>query len=166
MTSERGQHRSEDYERQSLLEVERARSADERRLLIARELRRLAAEALSARASDRRSWPPLDRLRELQHQADVLYASAIDTSPAYLLDTLDTGVAAECDVASGHAPGSDRLTGEALTTAIGILRRYLGLLLALRDTTAWDLESARVVTRERTRLELAIDDIDQRIRSA
>lgn len=157
MTGERNQHQRQERERRRLLEVERARSADERRLLIAGELRRLATEALSAQPSDRRSWPTGERLRELQHQAGVLYASATDVAPAYIL---------EADSVADRDAGSDRLTREALATAIDILRRYLGLLLALRDTSAWDLESARIVTRERTRLELAVEDIDQRIRSS
>lgn len=160
MTRDQNQHHEREYERHSLLEIERARSAAERRLLIARELRRLAAEALAGQPSDRRSWPSEARLTELQRQASVLFASATDTAPAFLLDT-----GTNQDVGNDSPAEADRLTSEALTTGIEILRRYLGLLLALRDTPAWELESARIVTRERMRLELAIEDIDQRIRA-
>ncbi|HLI50708.1 MAG TPA: hypothetical protein VKU87_02865 [Thermomicrobiaceae bacterium] len=153
-------HHERASERRSLLEVERARSAAERRLLIARELRRLATEVLAGQPSDRRSWPVNQRLQEMQRQAGVLFASATDPAPAFLLEN-----APDQDAGSDSASGSDQLTLEALTTATDILRRYLGLLLALRDTPAWELESARIVTRERMRLELAIEDIDQRIRA-
>lgn len=129
---------------QALLDIERAQTAPERRLRLAREFRRIAAEALAAPATDRRRWPRPGRLAALCRQAKLLRASATDRSVGFLPETLP----------------DDRLSAEVLAEAIHTLTGYLALLAAVRRAPSWDLEVQRVVVRERTRLEVALERVN------
>ncbi|MBX5445630.1 hypothetical protein [Sphaerobacter sp.] len=135
---------SRPVEWQALLDIERAQTAPERRLRLAREFRRIAAEALAAPATDRRRWPHPGRLAALARQAKLLHASATDRSVGFLPETLP----------------DDRLSAEVLAEAIHTLTGYLALLAAVRRAPGWDLEVQRVVVRERTRLEVALERVN------
>jgi len=54
----------------------------------------------------------------------------------------------------------DRLSAEVLAEAIHTLTGYLALLAAVRRAPGWDLEVQRVVVRERTRLEVALERVN------
>ena len=66
-----------------------------------------------------------------------------------------------------HAPVSldgsgddlDRPSGVELHQAATCLSRYAGLLAALATTSRWDAETLRLITRERTRLDLAREEV-------
>lgn len=133
---------------QRLLEIEQARTAPERRLLLAREFRRLAEEALAAAPDDRATWPAPGRLMVLGRQANLLLASATDRNAAFLPDP-------EPD---------DHLTAAALGEAARCLTGHLALLRAVQLVPDWDLELVRVLTRERTRLALAYERIGELLR--
>ena len=133
---------------QALLDIERAQTAPERRLRLAREFRRIAAEALAAPVTDRRRWPRPGRLAALCRQAKLLRASATDRSVGFLPETLP----------------DDRLSAEVLAEAIHTLTGYLALLAAVRRAPGWDLEVQRVVVRERTRLEVALERVNNVLR--
>lgn len=128
---------------QGVMEVEAARSAPERRLLLAREFRRLAEETLAAPPDNRKAWPPIGRLAVLRRQANVLLASATDRNIDFLPEQMP----------------DDSLTQDALTDAVACLHGYLALLQAVHPVPRWDLELLRVVTRERNRLVLAHERI-------
>lgn len=132
-----------------LLEIEQARSAGERRLLLAREFRRLAEEMLAAPPADRRKWPPPGRMSVIRRQANLLIASASDRQVSFLPE---------------DRPG-DALTGEDLTAAARCLAGYTTLLLAVYPVPRWDLELLRVIVRERTRLQIAYDSLANVIRN-
>lgn len=135
---------------QALLDIERAHTAAERRLRLAREFRRIAAEALAAPPTDRRRWPRAGRLAALCRQASLLRASATDRAVAFLPEPLP----------------EDRLSAEMLAEAIATLTGYLALLSAVRRAPGWDLEVQRVIVRERTRLEVAVDRVSSVLRDA
>ncbi|MDI3339599.1 MAG: hypothetical protein QJR03_03625 [Sphaerobacter sp.] len=135
---------------QALLDIERAQTAPERRLLLAREFRRLASEALAAPPTDRRRWPRAGRLAALRRQAALLRASATDRTVGFLPEPLP----------------EDQLSQAVLAEAIQVLTAYLALLTTVRRAPTWDLEVVRVLVRERTRLEVALERVSTALREA
>lgn len=132
----------------ALLAIETAQSHPERRLLLMREFRRLATEALAVSPTNRRGWPRVGRLAALHRQARLLRTSATDRSVTFLPETLP----------------DDHLTAEALAQAISVLTSYPALLTAVRRAPNWDLEVARVLMRERNRLELMTEQVMSLVR--
>lgn len=128
-----------------LLAVEYARSPAERRLAVAEEFLRLAGDLLRLPPTNRHRWPAATRLNELRHQANLLLGSVVDAQAPVSLDD------------SGDDP--DRPSGAELRQASTCLSRYAGLLAALATTARWDAETLRLITRERTRLDLAREEI-------
>lgn len=124
-----------------LLAVEYARTPAERRLALAGEFLRLAGDLLRVPPTNRRRWPGGQRLNELRRQANLLLGSAVDPeAPTPLGD-------------------EDAPSGTDLQRATTSLARYAGLLAALASGTQWDAETLRLLTRERTRLDLAREQI-------
>lgn len=134
---------SSEREWRGLLEVEEATSAGERRLLLAREFRRLAEEMLAIDPANLRAWPPAGRLSAVRRQANLLAGSAADQHVGYLPESRP----------------DDPLTAERLTAAARTLAAYASLLQTVQPLDRWDLELLRVLTRERTRLQVAYDDV-------
>ena len=125
-----------------LLAVEYARTPAERRLALASEFLRLAGDLLRVPPTNRRHWPGGQRLNELRRQANLLLGSAVDPEAPTPLDG-----------------DEDAPTAADLQRATTCLARYAGLLAALATGSQWDAEMLRLLTRERTRLDLAREQI-------
>jgi hypothetical protein len=129
--------------------VEAARSAPERRLLLAREFARLGEEALRLDPLDRTTWPSMVDLKMLRAQTSLLYASATDRSVGFLPET---------------QPG-DPLQAAHVAEAIQILDEFVGREQMARTMRELDGEQLRILTRERGRLQTAYDHIVRCIQS-
>lgn len=131
------------------LAVEEARSAPERRLLLAREFVRAAGEALDVPVADVSAWPSPERLAVQRRGAELLLASATDTAAGFLPETKP----------------DDPLTSALLTGAIMDLTGYIGLLQSTQRLPRAQAEQLRVVVRERSRVQTAVDQIVQILQS-
>lgn len=139
-----------DDESYEVLGIETARSAPERRLLIAREFSRLAQTALSASPTDRSTWLGAQDLNRLTHEAVLLQASASDPGAAFLPET---------------DPG-DALTAEQLRKSAQTLLDYVHLQARLASVPAVDAEETRVFMRERTHLQNVYDELVRELQTA
>lgn len=133
--------KEEQYRR--LLEVERATTAQERCLLLAREFGRLAGDALGIDPSDRSTWPLLNQLQDLQRQAHVLLSSATDSQVYLPPGPADAG----------------GLSQETLVAAIQELTQYLDLVSKQRALTSLSPEHLRVWARDRGNLQRIYDEV-------
>lgn len=126
-----------------LLEVEDARSAEERRLLIAREFSRLAMDALSILLDDPSRWPDERTLVGLREQVRMLQNSLSDP-------------------VAGQLPEGDpvvAIPAVTLSRALEALDRYTALLASMRPSQAADLERLRVLARDRAQLAELHDEV-------
>jgi hypothetical protein len=128
---------------QGLLEIERASVAEERRVLLARELNRLASEALRPDASERSSWPAPEQFASLRGQIAMLRASATDPRSRQL--PVGSPV--------GH------LTDADLTEAVQTLGDYVGHFDRMQSLHIDDREQTRILVRDRARLRALQDKI-------
>ncbi len=133
-----------------LLELEEARSAPERRLLLIREFSHLAGDSLNANPARRRSWPSAERITALHTAATVLLSCAAD----------QTGPRADGAEPDGPSDNDD------LVTAIRTLVRYLALQQALQQAPVLDPEPMRLLAREHTRLRMTFDETTEWLRNS
>ena len=128
---------------ESLLEIEQASLAEERRALIARELSRLAAVALRPDPTQRTSWPTPEQFAALRDQIALLSASAADSRTRQL--PVGTPV--------GH------LTDADLTGAIHVLDAYVAHLSRMQSLDVHDREQTRILVRDQRQLQTVQDTI-------
>ncbi|HVB64119.1 MAG TPA: hypothetical protein VNE17_05260 [Nitrolancea sp.] len=128
---------------QSLLEIEQASLAEERRALIARELSRLAAVALRPDPTQRASWPTPEQFAALRDQIALLSASATDSR----IQQLPVGTPV------GH------LTDADLTSAIHVLDAYVAHLSRMQRLDVHDREQTRILVRDQRQLQAVQDTI-------
>ncbi len=133
-----------------LLEIEEARSAAERRLLLIREFSHLASDALSAAPGSRRSWPAVERIAALHSAATMLLSCAADPACSSLLDTKH-----------GESP-----VNKDLVTGIQTLVTYLALQQALKQAPVLDPEPMRLLAREHARLSMFLDKTTEWLRNS
>ena len=127
----------------SLLEIEQADLAEERRALIARELSRLAAAALEPDPTQRSSWPTPTQFAALRDQIALLSASAADSRMRQL--PVGTPV--------GH------LTDPDLAGAIQVLDAYVAHLSRMQSLDVYDSEQTRILVRDQSHLRAVQDTI-------
>ncbi len=130
--------------------VEEARTAPERRLLLAQEIMRVAEAALAIPARERDGWPAPARMAALRAGAAAVLTAARDR-------------------ATGHLPEprpDDPLTHEALLEAAADLARYTALLHDQQISGVRGPEALRILLRERTRLQLSTDRLVDLLRTA
>jgi hypothetical protein len=133
---------------QNLLEVERANFGEERRALLARELSRLAREALQLEPEVRSTWPNPEGLASLRNQIELLRASSRDSSAQRL--PIGSPV--------GH------LTDADLAEATQALEVYVAHLARLQRLNVDDDEQTRLLIREQSRLRAMQDTIFRQLR--
>jgi hypothetical protein len=133
-----------------LLEIEEARSAAERRLLLIREFSHLAADALNAAPSRRRSWPTAERIAALHTAATMLLSCATDPACSSMNDTEQRESPANND----------------LVTGIQTLVTYLALQQALKQAPVLDPEPMRLLAREHARLSMFLDKTTEWLRDS
>ncbi|CCF83674.1 hypothetical protein [Nitrolancea hollandica] len=144
-------HRRQDASRWSgLLELEEARSAAERRLLLIREFSHLASDALNANPGSRRSWPAVERIAALHTAATMLLSCAADPTCSLM-----------------HGTEQDELpANEDLVTGIQTLATYLALQQALKQAPVLDPEPMRLLAREHARLSMFLDKTTEWLRDS
>ncbi len=130
-----------------LFEIERANDADERRVLIARELNRLTREALRPDPGLRATWPPAAELISLRDQARLLRSSLNDPATS----------------AFGSVDQPDVPTARALRAGIDTLETYVSSFVRLRLIGREDLEQMRVLVRDQSQLRAMQDGIVEQI---
>lgn len=130
-----------------LLEIEKARSAEERRLLLAREFGRLAPQVLAFDPESLQSRRDPKRVATLRDEASLLKASAIDPAAQSLPES---------------NPGDPEAARE-LIKAIHDLERYATQLFTVQVQSDPDLNQIRVLVRERSRLQEHFDDFVARL---
>jgi hypothetical protein len=126
-----------------LLAIEQARSAPERRLLLARECSVMVERILAIGPADRTSWPSAHDLALTHERTAVLLASATDPYVAFLPETRP----------------DDLLTIEQIVETIHAAISYIELLQAQLPVRRPGIDQLRVLMRERTRLQVAFDEI-------
>jgi hypothetical protein len=125
-----------------LLRVEHAQSPEERRFLVIEAFCRLAGEALVARPTDPRSWPPPKRLAALHASTMALLSSCHDQdSTATPEGTPDDGPAIL-----------------DLPSAAQTLERYIALQQAIQQSPVLDSEPLRILVREHHHLQELFDE--------
>jgi len=129
--------------------VEEARTAPERRLLLAREITRLAEPVLAIPPRERDSWPAPARLAALRAEAAAVQAAAGDRATSHLPETQP----------------DDPLTSTVLLEAAGDLGRYVALLHDQQRSGVRGPEALRVLLRERTRAQLSTDRVVDLVRT-
>lgn len=128
---------------QNLLEVERANFGEERRALLARELSRLAREALQLEPSARSTWPNPEGIAALRNQIALLRSSSSDPSARRLPVGSPVG----------------QLTNADLAEATQALDVYVAHLSRLQRLNVDDDEQTRILLREQNRLRAMQDMI-------
>jgi hypothetical protein len=128
---------------QSLLEIEQASLAEERRALIARELSRLAAVALRPDPTLRTSWPTPEQFAALRNQIAMLRASAADSRTRQL----------PVGAPVGH------LTDADLTGAVQALDAYVAHFARMQSLNVDDREQTRILVRDQSHLRAVQDTI-------
>ena len=133
---------------QDLLEIERSTVAEERRVLIARELIRLTAEALRPDPAERSTWPTPEQFASLNNQIALLRSSASDRR------------AQQLPVGSpvGHLSDID------LSSAIQALGAYVLQLSRMQILAVDDPEQTRILVRDQSRLRTMQDTIVEQLR--
>ncbi len=130
------------YDLYRLFEIERAGSAEERRVLIVRELNRLTLEALRSDPMFRSTWPTAPELVAIRDQVRVLRSSLAD--------------------AATNPPANDRSEHQSRRVLLGdidALERYVSQFLRVRLIGHDDLEQIRILVRDQSRLRAIQDQI-------
>lgn len=127
----------------SIFDVENARSATERRLLLAREFSRLSETVLKSDPMEHSTWPNNTELDNLRTEIEVLLASAKDRDVTFL---------SEVSINTGPSQ-------KELVDAIESLRMCIQIQGDLQSSFTFNPEKIRILTRERNHVRTAHDKL-------